>query len=202
MSRQFLLLLFLTKYSWICCSICKNCSYCWKHSPKKRKYRLETPVLLLIFLLDLETSRVALQGIHQKSKKSLLSDMILAIFYRYDILPSSVAKKPAKSIKNFPRKRSNNWHMMCLIYSWSEIKIYRVSANQKWFSTGNVGIGLLENWRNNIDNINVVVALLIDLSKVYDLLVCILDHMVQKKIYILSLFKFKKLEAMGQNKKL
>ena len=134
MSRQFLLLLFLTKYSWICCSVLR------KHSPKKRKYRLETPVLLLIFLLDLETSRVVLQVIHQKSKKLLLSEMILAIFYRYDILCSGVSKKPAKSIKKFPRKRSNNWHMMCLIYSGSEIKICRVSANQKWFSTENVGI--------------------------------------------------------------
>ena len=39
------------------------------HSYKKRKDSLETQTALLIFLLELEISRVAVQDIHQNSKK-------------------------------------------------------------------------------------------------------------------------------------
>ena len=40
-----------------------------EHSHKKRKDSLETPAILLIFSLKLEISGVAVQSIHQNSKK-------------------------------------------------------------------------------------------------------------------------------------
>ena len=44
-------------------------TYVSNHSHKKRKNNLETRPVLLIFLLELEISGVAVQSIHQKSKK-------------------------------------------------------------------------------------------------------------------------------------
>ena len=41
----------------------------WHHSHKKQKNSLETQVVLLIFSLELEISGVAVQRIHQNSKK-------------------------------------------------------------------------------------------------------------------------------------
>ena len=41
----------------------------WHHSLKKQKGSLERQVVLLIFLLELETSGVAVQRIHQNSEK-------------------------------------------------------------------------------------------------------------------------------------
>ena len=41
----------------------------WHHSHKKQKNSLETQVVLLIFLLELKISGVAVQRIHQNSKK-------------------------------------------------------------------------------------------------------------------------------------
>ena len=41
----------------------------WHHSHKKQKNILETKVVLLIFSLELEISRVAVQRIHQNSEK-------------------------------------------------------------------------------------------------------------------------------------
>ena len=43
-------------------------SYC-DHNHKKRKDSLETRAVLLIFLLELEMSKVTVQSIHQNSKK-------------------------------------------------------------------------------------------------------------------------------------
>ena len=44
-------------------------SFIYKHSQKKRKDSLETRAVLLIFSLELEISRVAVQNIHQNSEK-------------------------------------------------------------------------------------------------------------------------------------
>ena len=44
----------------------------WHHSNKKQKDSLETGVVLLILLLELEISAVVVQRIHQNSKKCLL----------------------------------------------------------------------------------------------------------------------------------
>ena len=41
----------------------------WHYSHKKQKDSLETQVVLLIFLLELKISGVAVQRIHQNSKK-------------------------------------------------------------------------------------------------------------------------------------
>ena len=41
----------------------------WHHSYKKQKNSLETQAVFLIFLLELEISEVAIQRIHQNSKK-------------------------------------------------------------------------------------------------------------------------------------
>ena len=41
----------------------------WHHNHKKQKNSLETQVTLLIFSLELEISGVAVQRIHQNSKK-------------------------------------------------------------------------------------------------------------------------------------
>ena len=41
----------------------------YKHNHKKREDILETRVVLLIFLLELEISGVAVQGIHRNSEK-------------------------------------------------------------------------------------------------------------------------------------
>ena len=43
-----------------------------------------------------------------------------------------------------------------------------ISANRKSFSTDHVLIRLLEDWRNKLDNNNVVGAILTDLSKAFD----------------------------------
>ena len=40
-----------------------------KHSHRKRKDSLETRAVLLIFLLELEISGMAVQGIHQNNEK-------------------------------------------------------------------------------------------------------------------------------------
>ena len=49
-----------------------------RHSHKKRKFSLETQTVLLIFLLKLEISQVAVQRIHQNSKKWWLSEEFLS----------------------------------------------------------------------------------------------------------------------------
>ena len=41
----------------------------WNHNHKKQKNSLETQILLLIFSLELDISGVAVQRIHQNSKK-------------------------------------------------------------------------------------------------------------------------------------
>ena len=46
-----------------------NKKYMWLHSHKKRKDSLETQVVLLIFLFELEISGVSVQRIHQNSQK-------------------------------------------------------------------------------------------------------------------------------------
>ena len=64
-----------------------------QHSCKKRKYRLETQAVLLIFLLELEISGVAVLSIHQNNKNGCschesLSEndfeVVLDSFCRYD----------------------------------------------------------------------------------------------------------------------
>ena len=50
-----------------------------KHSHKKRKDSLETRGVLLIFSLELETSGVAVQSIHQNSKELLSENEFEAI---------------------------------------------------------------------------------------------------------------------------
>ena len=49
-----------------CVGLCRNANY---HSHKKRKDSLERRAALLIFLLELEIFGVAVQSIHQDSKK-------------------------------------------------------------------------------------------------------------------------------------
>ena len=49
------------------------------HSHKKRKDSLETRVALLIFLLECEISGENAQGIHQNSKKWLLSVRVFLV---------------------------------------------------------------------------------------------------------------------------
>ena len=49
------------------------------NSHKKRKDSLETQAVLLVFLLELEISGVAVQGIHQNSEKWLLPVRILLV---------------------------------------------------------------------------------------------------------------------------
>ena len=80
------------------------------HSHKKRKDSLETRAALFIFLLELETSGVAVRGIHQNSEKWWLCEecliendfeAVLAIFCCYDhgAYPSETVQKIATDQK-------------------------------------------------------------------------------------------------------
>ena len=48
-----------------------SCTVSFIHSHKKRKDSMETRVVLLVFLLELEISGLAIQSIHQNSEKKV-----------------------------------------------------------------------------------------------------------------------------------
>ena len=76
-----------------------------QHSHKKRKDSLETRAVLLVYWLQLESSGVAVQEIHQNSEKAVLTVRIFFFFifrcYCYSAKASEAVVKIATNEKDY-----------------------------------------------------------------------------------------------------
>ena len=106
------------------------------HSHKKRKDSLETRAILLMFLLELELSGVAVQGIYQNSKKLKLLcknnfKAVLVTFccYAHGVKASEKVQKIATD-----KKECRKCFLCYNLLNYQNIS--NLSINERWLVTG------------------------------------------------------------------